>query len=146
LREALMDIEIGSNLYRNTDGTIEVEGVPQILLTQKKPSGPLLVNFVIYDEVGRVVAKIVDSTMAFNERRAHELNRTASGLTITLGDSGKVILKLEVGSEGRVIISHAEFLTIKGHLLEVSPTEWRIETKRVAKQMIDANGTAAAIG
>ncbi len=25
-----MDIEIGSNLYRNSNGTIEIEGVPQI--------------------------------------------------------------------------------------------------------------------
>jgi hypothetical protein len=141
-----MDIEIGSNLYRNTDGTIEVEGLPQISLTQKKPGGPLFVNFVIYDEVGRVVAKIVDSTMAFNERRAHELNRTPSGLTVTMGDSGKIVLKVEVAPDGRVVMSRAEFLTVKGHLLEVSPSEWKIENKRVAKQTTDAGGAAAAIG
>ena len=25
-----MNMEIGSNVYRNTDGTVEVEGVPQL--------------------------------------------------------------------------------------------------------------------
>ena len=29
-KEMTMDLEVGSNLYRNTDGTIEIEGVPQI--------------------------------------------------------------------------------------------------------------------
>src|SRR2546427_2157 len=70
-----MDVEIGSNLYRNTDGAVEIEGVPQLMLALRRPGGPLLVNFVLYDNVGRVVAKVVDSTIAFNERRAYELTK-----------------------------------------------------------------------
>ncbi len=64
-----MDLEIGSNLYRDTDGTVEIEGVPQLTMTLRKPEGPLLVHFVIFDEVGRVTAKVVDSSLAYNERR-----------------------------------------------------------------------------
>ena len=30
-----MDVEVGSNLYRNTDGMIEIEGVPQIQVALK---------------------------------------------------------------------------------------------------------------
>ena len=30
-----MDLEVGSNVYRNTDGTIEVEGVPLIQVAQQ---------------------------------------------------------------------------------------------------------------
>jgi len=30
-----MDLEVGSNLYQNTDGTIEIEGVPQIQVALK---------------------------------------------------------------------------------------------------------------
>ena len=59
-----MDLEIGSNLYRNTDGTVEVEGVPQMTVALRKPEGPLFVNFVLFDQVGRVLMKVVDSTMA----------------------------------------------------------------------------------
>ena len=55
-----MDLEIGSNLYRNTDGTVEVEGVPQMTVGLRKPEGPLLVNFVMFDQVGRVVMTVVD--------------------------------------------------------------------------------------
>jgi hypothetical protein len=141
-----MDIQIGSSLFRNTDGTVEVEGVPQIFLAQKKPGGPLLVNLVLYDEVGRVVAKIVDSTMAFNERRAYELSRSPTGLTVMHGESGKLVLKVEAGPEGTVSISRAEFLTVKGHLLEVSPSEWKIQNRRGSADTVNATGAAAAIG
>ena len=44
-----MDVEVGSNLYRNTDGTIEIEGVPQIQMTLKPNTGALLVNFALFD-------------------------------------------------------------------------------------------------
>src|SRR2546428_1927661 len=120
-----MDVEIGSNLYRNTDGAVEIEGVPQLMLALRRPGGPLLVNFVLYDNVGRVVAKVVDSTIAFNERRAYELTKLPAGLVLTHVESGKVALQAELKENGRVAVQKGEFLTVKGHLLEISPVEWR---------------------
>ena len=48
-----MDMEVGSNLYRNTDGMIEIEGVPQIQLHLKPATGALLVNFALFDAKGK---------------------------------------------------------------------------------------------
>src|SRR5919204_363741 len=118
-----MDLQIGSNLYRNTDGTVEVEGVPQLTVGLKKPDGPLTVSVVLFDQVGRVVAKVVDSTMAFNERRAHELTKTPTALTLKNGESGKVILDVQVAQPNRVVVKQAELTTIKGHTLEITPTD-----------------------
>jgi hypothetical protein len=42
-----MDLEVGSNLYQNTDGTIEIEGVPQIQVALKPNA--LLVSFAVFD-------------------------------------------------------------------------------------------------
>src|SRR2546427_4395446 len=120
-----MDVEIGSNLYRNTDGAVEIEGVPQLMLALRRPGGPLLVHFVLYDNVGRVVAKVVDSTIAFNERRAYELTKLPAGLVLTHVESGKAALQAELKENGRVAVQKGEFLTVKGHLLEISPVEWR---------------------
>ncbi|NJN69666.1 MAG: hypothetical protein HC801_04855 [Nitrospira sp.] len=47
--DSIMNIEIGSNLYQNTNGTIEVEGVPQIQLARHPATGALLVNFALFD-------------------------------------------------------------------------------------------------
>ena len=67
-----MDVEVGSNLYRNTDGMIEIEGVPQIQVALKPTTGDLLVTFALFDAGGKVTAKLVDSTLMINERRAYE--------------------------------------------------------------------------
>jgi hypothetical protein len=77
-----MNIEIGSNLYQNTNGTIEVEGVPQIQLARHPATGALLVNFALFDSAGRILAKVVDSTLMFNERRAYEVAKTDTSLAM----------------------------------------------------------------
>ena len=63
-----MDVEVGSNLYRNTDGMIEIEGVPQIQVTLKPATGVLLVNFALFDANGKVTAKLNDSTLMINRQ------------------------------------------------------------------------------
>src|SRR2546426_6965313 len=119
-----MDVEIGSNLYRNTDGAVEIEGVPQLMLALRRPGGPLLVNFVLYDNVGRVAAKVADSTIAFNERRAYELTKLPTGLLLTHVESGKVALQAELKENGRGAGPKGGFPTAKRHLPAISPVDW----------------------
>jgi hypothetical protein len=73
-----MDVEVGSNLYRNTDGMIEIEGVPQIQVALKPVTGSLLVNFALFNADGKVTAKLNDSTLMVNEQRAYEVNKTVA--------------------------------------------------------------------
>jgi hypothetical protein len=141
-----MDIEVGSNLYRNTDGTIEIEGVPQIQMTRHPSTGALLVNFALFDANGKMLVKMVDSTLMFNERRAYDVSKTAERVVLKEADTGKVLLRLDVKTPGLVACSHAEFHTMKGHLLEVSAKEWKIEKQTKAGQTIDAKGGAVSIG
>ena len=141
-----MDIEIGSNLYRNSDGTIEVEGVPQIQVTRHPSTGALLVNFALFDVNGKILVKMVDSTLMFNERRAYAVSKAAERVVLKETDTGKVLLQLDVKASGLVSCAHAEFHTMKGHLLEVSAKEWKIEKQTKAGQTIDAKGGAVSIG
>jgi hypothetical protein len=141
-----MDVEIGGNLYRNTDGTIEVDGVPQLSVGLRKPGGPLLVNFVAYDEGGRVVAKLVESALAVNERRAYEVERTPAAVILKNREAGKVTLKVELKGDGRIVILLGDFITIKSHRLEISPAEWRINKQQHSGGDTDAKGGGIAIG
>ena len=141
-----MDIEIGSNLYRNSNGTIEVEGVPQIQLARHSSNGGLLVNFALFDSNGRMLAKVVDSTMMFNERRAYELTKTDKRVVVKETESGKVLLQLDVKAPDVVSLSQGEFHSMKGHLLQVSPSEWKLEKQRKSGLTQDVNGGSASIG
>ena len=146
LLEGFMDIEVGSNLYRNSDGTIEIEGVPQIQVTRHSSSGALLVNFALFDAEGRMLAKIVDSTLTFNERRAYNMNKTVNSLVFTEATTGKVLLQLNAKAPDVVSFSQGEFRTMKGRLLEVSEKEWKIDKQTKSGQTIDAKGGAVSIG
>ncbi len=141
-----MDIEIGSNLYQNSNGTIEIEGVPQIHVARHPASGALLVNFALFDSNGRMLAKMVDSTMMFNERRAYELTKTNQSVAMKEVESGKILLQLEVKASDVVSFSRGEFYTMKGRLFYVSPTEWKLEKQRKSGLTQDAKGGAVFIG
>lgn len=141
-----MDIEIGSNLYKNSNGTIEVEGIPQIHVARHSSTGALLINFALFDSTGRMLAKVVDSTLMFNERRAYELRKTDTSVTMKETESGKVLLQLEVKAPDVVSFSRGEFHTMKGHVLQVSATEWKIEKQQKSGLMQDVKGGAVAIG
>jgi hypothetical protein len=141
-----MDIEIGSNLYRNSNGTIEVDGVPQIQVARHPSTGALLVNFALFDANGRMLAKAVDSTMMFNERRAYELTKTDTSVAMKEAASGKILLQLEVKPPDVVSFSRGEFHTMQGRLLHVSPTEWKIDKQQKSGLTQDAKGGAVSIG
>jgi UDP-N-acetylglucosamine transferase subunit ALG13 len=141
-----VDIEIGSNRYRNTDGIVEIEGVPQLTVAVRPPSNKLLVNFVMFDDAGRVTAKVVDSVFAFNERRAYELAKTPTSLVISHAESGKIVLQIELKNPDCAVISKGEFLTIKAHALEITPTEWRVGKTNLSGGDADLQGKSIQIG
>ena len=141
-----MDVEVGSNLYRNTDGMIEIEGVPQIQLALKPTTGDLLVTFALFDAGGKVTAKLVDSTLMINERRAYEVNTTPKSLRLTHLASGTVILQMDLTAPGVVAFTIGEFHTIKGHVIQVSSGEWKIDKLRVSGTTHDLKGGSVALG
>lgn len=141
-----MDLEVGSDLFQNTDGTIEIEGVPQIQIALKSATNALLVNFAMFDENGKMIAKMVDSTLSFNERRAYEVTNAASRVTLTHVGSKKVVLQLEIKEPDVVSFTKGGFHSVRGHLLEVSPTEWKIDKQRSSGTTQDAKGGAVKLG
>jgi len=141
-----MDVEIGSNLYRNTNGTIEIEGVPQVQIALKEPTKAVSVNFALFDQNGKMIAKLVDSTLMFNERRAYEVNRTATRLTLTHTESKNVVLQIDVKAADQIVFSKAGFHSIKGHLVEVSSKEWKVDRLQSSGTTQDAQGGAVRIG
>jgi hypothetical protein len=141
-----MDIEVGSNLYRNSDGTIEIEGVPQIQVVRHPSTGALLVNFALFDSNGRMLAKMVDSTLMFNERRAFDVSKTVESVAVMEVASNKVLLQLDLKAPDVVSLSKGEFHTMKGRLFEVSSKEWKIDKLVKSGLTVDAKGGPVSIG
>jgi len=139
-----MDLQVGSNLYQNTDGTIEIEGVPQIQVALKPNA--LLINFAVFDANGKMIAKLVDSTLMFNERRAYEIEKAPSRVILTHVESKNIVLQMEVKKPDLVAFTKGGFHTVKGHLLEVSATEWKVDKQRSSGTTENVQGGAVKIG
>jgi hypothetical protein len=140
----MMDLEVGSNLYQNTDGTIEIEGVPQIQVALKPNA--LLINFALFDANGKLTAKLVDSTLMVNERRAYEVTKAPTRVTLTHLESKNVVLQMELKKSDLVAFTKGGFHTVKGHLLEVSQTEWKVDKQRSSGTTQNVHGGSVKIG
>ncbi|WP_455378448.1 hypothetical protein [Petrachloros mirabilis] len=141
-----MDVEVGSNLYQNSDGMIEIEGVPQIEIALNPSTNALLINFALFDQAGVMKAKLVDSTLMFNDQRTYEVTKDTTRVTLTHVDSRDVVLQMEVKKPNVVSLTKGRFYSVKGHLLEVSPTEWKIEKRRSSGLTEDVKGGAIKLG
>jgi hypothetical protein len=93
-----------------------------------------------------MTAKLVDSTLMFNERRAYELTKAPSRVTLTHVESKDVVLEMELKKPDLVAFTKGGFHTVKGHLLEVSPTEWKVDKQRSSGTKQDVQGGAVKIG
>ncbi|MFO0773599.1 MAG: hypothetical protein U0172_02905 [Nitrospiraceae bacterium] len=141
-----MNIEIGSNVYRNTNGVVEMEGVQQFNVSVKPTTGAILLNFVLFDQNGRMTAKVIDSNLAFNERRACEIVKTPTSVELKDVEAGHVVIRVAKPAEDRIVIDQGKFWTIKGHLCTISESACKIDKHTLSKQSTDAKGGNVSIG
>jgi len=141
-----MDIQVGQHLYRNTDGTMEIEGALQIEIALREGDAPPQLNFALFDGAGKMPAKLMKSTFDINEASAYELTKSPTNLVLNHLPSGTNVLTLDVTPEKRVVISKGKFFTLKGHTIEITPEEWTIEKTTVGEGETDMKGKAACLG
>ena len=141
-----MDIQVGQHLYRNTDGTIEIEGALQMEISLRSGGASPQLTFAIFDGAGKMPAKLQDNNFSINQGSAYSLTKSQTSLMITHLASGMEVLNLTVESEKKVVISKGSFHTLKGHIINITPEEWTLEKTTVKKGETDMKGKAASLG
>ena len=142
-----MDVKVGPHWYRNSNGTVEIEGLPQLELELRKTGGvPVRVNFAIFDSGGKLHAKIEANSLVINEQGAYHLERSEKGLTLTTTSNKKRVLAITVGEDNQVEIPEGEFYTLKGHVLKITPREWTVEKQTGGAGETDMKGEPVAVG
>jgi hypothetical protein len=142
-----MDVKVGPHWYRNTNGTVEIEGLPQIELELRKTGGvPVRINFAIFDKWGKLHAKVEANSLVINEQGAYHLERLEKGLVLTTTSNQKRVLVIHVGENDQVEIPEGEFYTLKGHLLTIKPQQWSVEKTTESSGETDMKGQAVMVG
>ncbi len=124
-----MDIIIGSNVLRNTNGLVTAHGQQLLHLEIEKENNQAFLTMDMYMPTGTHVAKLERNAWTLNEGERFEMTAESQSLKIIDTTLKNVVIELKVEQDSRLTIEQAKFYTSKGTLSEVSPEWWRVGNK-----------------
>lgn len=130
-----LELRIGSNIFRSTNGVVTIHGKEQLLIEVKPEHGLLLATLDLYDEGSVRIAHLRRNVFTLNgsgrftvdvplgQRRSPV---DTSSVLVTDLQSGHVVLEARMASEYRVDIFCGRLYSHKGTLIEITPHYCRI--------------------
>ena len=141
-----MELDIGSNIIRNTNGVLNVQGKEQIFL-EIGDDGQLLLTMDIYDSGNKHIAKLRRNAWVFNNKERFEITTTPASLKLIDKETGDTVVEANVVSKDNLKVSNGKFYTHNGVLLEITPQYWRVGGGiTMSGNRFDGSGGAVAIG
>ncbi|WP_447970816.1 hypothetical protein [Nitrospira sp. M1] len=124
-----MDIVIGSNVLRNTNGVMTAHGQQQLHVEIQEDNSQILLTMDMYMPTGTQVAKLERNVWMSNDGERFELTAEPKSLKIIDHTLKNVVIELQAEEDARLTVGQAKFYTSKGTLSEVSPEWWRVGNK-----------------
>jgi hypothetical protein len=150
-----MDLNIGSNVFRNTNGVLKVEGKEQLVLQIDAEDPQLFVTMDLYDAAGTQLAHLRRNVWRINHHNRFDVERVPSDtslftlpMCVTLIDKPTgIVLEVKLMDMQTVYIPHGRFYSHTGQLVEITPHYWRFPGKPTTfGSVCDVRGGAAALG
>jgi hypothetical protein len=151
-----LELHVGSNVFRNTNGVVKLQGKEQLVLETQPHPLTLLLTMDLYDEQGTRVGHIRRNALSAHSAGRFTINVKADGdstpddqPSVTVADrtTGHTVLEacLVQGRKVRMTVGH--FYTHKGELVTISPHYCRIGTGlTLFGDVAESRGGAATIG
>ena len=124
-----MDINIGSNTLRNTNGVVTAHGQELIRVEVGESDGQLLLTMGMYMPTGSEVAKLERNAWVSNEGDRFEITAEPSSVKVVDKTLKNVVIQLTTDDTKGIEVPLAKFYTAKGMLSEVSAEWWRVGNK-----------------
>ena len=151
-----LELHVGSNVFRNTNGVVTLQGKEQLVLEMQPNPQALLLTMDLYDEQGTRVGHVRRNALSAHSAGRFTINVKADGdstpddqPSITVADrtTGQTVLEacLVQGRKVRITVGH--LYTHKGKLVTISPHYCRIGTGlTLFGDVAESRGGAAVIG
>lgn len=141
-----MDISIGSNQLRNTNGTFVAQDQDLIKVEHKADDGAILLSMQLYNPAGSQVAKLERNTWASNDQDRFELRADPESVTVIDNTLKGVVFFVKKNGETGIQIPQAKFYLPGGTVSEVTAEQWHVGNKMELKDAdIDLQGGAIEI-
>lgn len=129
-----MDLKIGSNVFRNTNGVLIVQGKEQIVLEVRAATHDLLLTMDLYDTEGKHLAHLRRNAWVFNVEDCFTLSTgpdrpstvDRSWVQVSWSQTGETVFVATLADRDVVAIPDGRFRSHKGQLVEISSHFCRI--------------------
>lgn len=125
-----MDLNIGSNIYRNTNGILKIQGREQIVIEIRGEEKPLFLTMDFYDAHGEHLAHLRRNAWAFNRINRFEIQTGPSSqslftysafVRVVDQETGDTAVEVKLVEKECIHILHGKFYSHRGQLLEITP-------------------------
>jgi hypothetical protein len=151
-----VELHIGSNVFRTTNGVIKLQGKEQIVLEVRPDPPALLLTMDFYDERGQRLGHLRRNTLSATGaiRFAVSMNTVPDATlddpyTVTVSDrtTGTQMIELYLFQRRKVRVTSGHFYTHQGELVSISPHYCRIGTGlTMFGDVVESRGGTAVIG
>lgn len=151
-----LELHVGSNVFRATNGVIKLQGKEQIVLEIQADPPALLLTMDFYDEQGQRIGHLRRNTLsaAGSSRFAVSTNIAPDAtlddpLTVTVSDrnTGNTVIEVYLFQRRKVRVTSGNFHTHKGELASISPHYCRIGAGlTMFGDVVESRGGTAVIG
>ncbi len=121
-----MDISIGSNQLRNTNGIFVAQEQEFIKLELGENDSGLLLTMNLYNPTGTQVAKLERNTWVSNDQDRFELNAGPESVMLVDNTLKGVVILLKIEDHNRITIPQAKFYLPSGRVSEVTADGWQV--------------------
>jgi len=140
-----MDVAIGSNHLRNTNGIFQAQdqNLIQIVISD---DGAVLLSMDLYNPAGTQVAKLEHNVWTSNEKDRFEIQEKNETTLLVDKTLKGVIFAVKKESQTAVSVPQAKFYLPGGMVSEVTTEHWHVGNKLELKDVdVDLNGGAIEI-
>ena len=124
-----MDIQLGTNTLRNTNGTFLAHGKEQIRIEWLEEEKKMALSMGVFMPTGTEVATLKHNVWETNPNDRFVLTSTPDLLKVEDTTLKTTVMEIHKADNHMVNIPAAKFYTSKGALSEVSAEWWRVGNK-----------------
>jgi hypothetical protein len=151
-----LEIRLGSNIFRNTNGVVRVQGKEQLVLELSPDHDRILLTIDLYDGSGNHVAHLRRNRWAFNDGARFILSTSESPptlfpnlpwLKVTEQETGETVLEAAVAPGDKIQVATGKFYSHRGQLIEITSHFCRVgSTHTLFGDVFEARGGTAVLG
>ncbi len=150
------ELLIGSNIFRNTNGVVTIQGKEQLVLETRPGQGLLLVTIDLYNAIGTQIAHVRRNTLVINQAAQFTIDihqattnmpSDAPWVRLYSRQSGEIAFEARIVSDNRIQITSGRLYSHRGALVDITPHYCRIGSGRTLfGDIVENRGRTVVLG